>query len=111
MQSLKCDNFAHKSIQTSDYPFSEVFILTCLSLRHVKASCDDVDKFIKDNKSELFGLKKNAAYTHSSAVLMDNSGSDGWSAIEIKPLKAIVHLFTVDAREKYKLDAHVAKID
>lgn len=109
LNSLKCENILRYNINNSSYPFDCVFVITCLSPRHVEACSDDFQKFVKDNKEDIFG--ELAQKTKNNKIFaIDGTKTDGWVVVELKNKGIVAHFFTQEAREKYKIEAHLERM-
>ena len=107
--SLKCENILHYNIQNTSYPFENVFVLTCLSPRHVEACSDDFQKFVKDNKDQFFG--ELAQKTKNNKIFaIDGTKTDGWVVVELKNKGIVAHFFTEEARKIYNIETHLERM-
>ncbi len=103
LDSSKCENIiSYDCSANQDYTFSHVIIATCLSARHVEAVSQHVVTFAKSQ------LRQPDIQNPTN---VDGTKHDGWVAVEIKPINAIVHLFTSEVRERFALEDLLNKIN
>ena len=114
-QDVKLNAISSYTINNDKYAFKNVIIVTALSARHIRSLSEDLSSYIKENKNLFFSDDKKTKNTNNikdisknnSIILKEGSSEDGWIALEIKTSSTIIHFFTQEAKEKYKLEDHI----